>query len=203
MTTLWESPAETLGEHIARLVAIEAETETVHAWQPLLIPGALQSYAYACGAIGSTTPALPPETIAERADIRRQRIDQLRAASEFIVDESALYRAVGGSAALVDQLEHLLAVASLQPSLTLRILPQSIEAHPGLAGPFTLYRAARQRAVFIESLTSSEITTRPDDVAAYASTWERLEALALSAAESLDLIDATRETLCRRLRTSR
>jgi hypothetical protein len=53
--------------------------------------------------------------------------------------------------------------------------------------------------VFVESLTFSEITTRPDDVAAYASAWERLLGLALPARESLDLIDGVRETLCRRL----
>ncbi|MGW1503767.1 DUF5753 domain-containing protein [Streptomyces mirabilis] len=202
MTTIWESPAETLGEHIARLAAIESAADTVQGWQPLLIPGALQSYAYACEAIRSTSPALPLETVGERADVRRQRIDQLGAATTFIIDEGALYRPVGGYAALVDQLEHLLAVEALQPRLTLRILPQGIEAHPGLAGPFTLYRAAGQRAAFVESLTSSEITTRPDDVAAYASAWERLEGLALSPRESLDLIDSTRGTLCRRLKTS-
>lgn len=201
MTTIWESPGETLGEHIQRLAAIETAAETVHTWQPLLIPGALQGYAYACGAIRSTSPALPLETIGERADVRRGRIDQLRAASTFIIDESALYRPVGGTAALVDQLDRLLAVEALQPRLTLRILPQGIEAHPGLAGPFTLYRAAGQRAVFVESLTSSEITTRPDDVAAYASAWERLEGLALSPLQSLELIDGTKGALCRRLRT--
>ena len=202
MTTLWESPAETLGEHIARLAAIEAEAETVQGWQPLLIPGAVQSFAYACAAIRSTSPALPMETVGERADIRRRRFDQLGAAADFIVDESALYRPVGGMAALVDQLEHLLAVEALQPRLTLRILPQGIEAHPGLAGPFTLYRAAGRRCVFVESLTSSEITTRPDDAAAYASAWERLDRLALPPGQSLDLIDATRGTLCRRLKAA-
>ncbi|MCX4573093.1 DUF5753 domain-containing protein [Streptomyces sp. NBC_01571] len=201
MTTIWEPPGETLGEHIQRLTAIEAAAETVHTWQPLLIPGALQGYAYACGAIRSTSPALPLETVGERADVRRGRIDQLRAASTFIIDEGALYRPVGGTAALVDQLERLLAVEALQPRLTLRILPQGAEAHPGLAGPFTLYRAAGQRAVFVESLTSSEITTRPDDVAAYVSAWERLEGLALSPRQSLELIDGTKGALCRRLRT--
>ncbi len=203
MTTLWESPAETLGEHIERLVAIEAEADTVQEWEPMLIPGLLQSYAYACAAIHATTPALPLETVAERAEARRHRIDRLGGsrvrAAQFVIDEAALYRPVGGRAALVDQLEHLLAVEALQPSLTLRILPQGIEGHPGLAGPFTLYRAARQRAVFVETLTSSEISTRPDDVAAYASAWDRLQRLALPESQSLDLIDATRRTLCRRL----
>lgn len=203
MTAIFDSPAETLGEHIARLSALEAEADSVQAWQPMLIPGALQSFAYACEAIRSTTPALPLETIAERADSRRQRIDQLSASSDFIVDEAALYRPVGGYAALVDQLEHLLAVEALQPRLTIRILPQGIEAHPGLAGAFTMYRAAGQRAVFVESLTSSEITTRPEDVAAYASAWDRLLGLALPPRESMEFIDGVRGTLCRRLKTAR
>lgn len=203
MTAIFEAPAETLGEHIARLQTVEAEADSVQAWQPMLIPGALQSFAYAGEAIRSTSPALPAETIGERAEARLRRIDQLRAPAVFILDESALYRPVGGYEALVDQLDHLLTVEALQPRLSLRILPQGGEAHPGLAGGFTLYRAAGRRAVFVEQLTGSEISLRPDDVAAYASAWARLEASALPPAESRDLIEATREAMWRRLRARR
>lgn len=207
MTTLWESPAETLGDHIARLATVEAAADSVHAWQPLFVPGLLQSYAYACAAIHATTPALPLEEVSRRAEERRHRIDRLGRPGgrsiRVVVDESALYRPVGGYATLVDQLEHLLSLAALQPSLSVHVLPQGIEAHPGLAGAFTMYRAAGQRAVFVESLTSSEITTRPEDVAAYASAWGRLLGLALPPRESMEFIDGVRGTLCRRLKTAR
>jgi hypothetical protein len=207
VTTVWESPASTLGDHIARLTAVEAAADTVQAWQPMLIPGLLQNYSYAASAIHATAPSLPLEVVGERADARRRRIDRLgrpgARSITAVVDEAALYRPVGGYVALVGQLEHLLTLAALQPSLTVRVLPQGIEAHPGLVGAFTLYRAAARRAVFVESLTSSEITTRPEDVAAYSSAWERLLRLALPVRESLDLIDGTRETLCRRLKTAR
>lgn len=207
MTTLWQSPAETLGEHIARLAAIEAEADSVHMWQPLFIPGLLQSYAYACAAIHATTPALPLEEVSARAEERRNRIDRLGRPGarriDVVIDEGALYRPVGGYATLADQLEHLLSLDALQPSLSVRVLPQGIEAHPGLAGAFTLYRAAGQRAVFVESLTFSEITTRAEDVAAYASGWERLHGLALEPRASAQLIDGVRETLCRKLKTAR
>jgi len=203
LTAIFEAPAETLGEHIARLAAIESEADTVQAWQPMLIPGLLQSYAYACAAIHATAPALPLEAVGRRADERRQRIDHIGKAGArsitAVIDEAALYRPVGGYTALADQLEHLLTLEALQPSLTVRVLPQGGEAHPGLAGAFTLYRAAGRRAVFVESLTSSEITTRPEDVAAYSAAWDRLLGLALPARESVDLIEGTRETLCRRL----
>ncbi|MFJ5306147.1 DUF5753 domain-containing protein [Streptomyces sp. NPDC088350] len=207
MTTTWDSPPETLGEHIARLAAIEAGADSVDVWQPMVIPGLLQSFTYAAAAIRGTVPALPLEVVGERAEERRHRLDRLgrpgARSITAVIDESALHRPVGGYAALVDQLEHVLALAALQPSLTVRVLPQGLEAHPGLAGAFTLYRAGRQRAVLMESLTGSTISTRPEDVAAYSGAWERLLGLALPERESVELIEGTRETLCRRWRTSR
>jgi hypothetical protein len=207
LTAIFEAPAETLGEHIDRLAAIEAAADSVQIWQPLFVPGLLQSYPYAAAAIHATAPALPLEDVGERAEERCLRIDRLgrhgARCISVVVDEAALYRPVGGYATLVDQLEHLLTLAALQPSLSVRVLPQGTEAHPGLVGAFTMYRAAGRRAVHVETLTSSEITTRPDDVAAYGAAWERLLGLALLPGESLELIDATRETLCRRLKTSR
>ncbi|MEV5611513.1 DUF5753 domain-containing protein [Streptomyces sp. NPDC052225] len=198
MTALFESPAQSLGDHIDRLATIEATAETVRAWQPMLIPGLLQTYAYAVAAIQAHAPALPLETVAIRARRRGERLagiahPQLRDA-EFIVDEAALRRPVAGRQALTDQLGHLLAVDALQPRVRLRILPSTTDVHPGLAGAFTLYRAEDRHAVFTETLTGSHIATRPEDVAAYASAWERLERLALSPAASRALIDSYRES---------
>ncbi|MFF3912691.1 DUF5753 domain-containing protein [Streptomyces sp. NPDC001852] len=205
MKSAWLDPAETLGEHVARLTALEAEADAVEVWAPMVIPGLLQSFAYAAAAIHGTVPSLPLEVVDERAEARRHRINQLGRPGarniSVVVDEGALYRPVGGYAALVDQLEHLLAVEALQPSLTVRVLPQGIEAHPGLAGPFTTYRAGRRRAVLMESLTGSTISTRPEDVAAYSAAWDRLLGLALPPHESVEFIDHTRENLCHRLTT--
>ncbi|NUP65412.1 MAG: hypothetical protein HOW71_24950 [Nonomuraea sp.] len=207
MTAIFDSPAQTLGEHIERLTAIEAAADTVFVWAPLVIPGLLQAYAYAAAVLHGTVPSLPLDVVDERAAARRERIDRLgrpgARSITVVVDEAALYRPVGGRTALADTLEHLLTVEALQPSLSVRVLPQGIDAHPGLAGPFTLYRAARQQAVLVEALTGSTISTRPEDVAAYASARDRLLGLALPAWESVELIDGTREVLCRRLRMKR
>ncbi|GAB3169857.1 DUF5753 domain-containing protein [Streptomyces incanus] len=206
MTAIFDSPAETLGEHIARLAAIEADADSVQIWQPMVVPGLLQSFAYAAAAIRAAAPALPLEVVDERADARRKRIDELgrpgARSISVVIDESALHRPVGGRQALADQLEHLLTLEALQPSLTVRVLPQGGEEHPGLLGAFTLYQAAGRRAVFVESLTDSTISSRPEDVAAYASAWERLTSLALSPQASVQLIDGAWGALCRRGKTT-
>ena len=200
MTALFGSPApQSLGEHIHRLTAIEAAADTVCTWEPLLIPGLLQTYAYAVAAIHTTTPALPLKEVGERADARGRRFDRLGQPGarriSVVVDESALRRPVGGYGTLVDQLDHLLALDALQPSLTVRVLPHGGDAHPGLAGAFTLYAARGQRAVLLEMLTGSTISTRPEDLAAYAGAWQQVEGLALPPQESLELIESTRNTL--------
>lgn len=197
------APAESLADHIDRLIRLESAADTIQSWQPAMIPGMLQTYQYAVSAIAATTPALPPEDVAERADLRLKRLDCLGFAADrrawFIISEEALQRSVGGKAVLLEQLEHLLNVAALRPSVTLQVLPAASEGHPGLAGGFTAYRIGQQRVVFTETLTGSLISTRPEDIAAYASAYDHLQAEALSPAASLELIDRARRALCQKM----
>ncbi|GGK14572.1 hypothetical protein GCM10011583_53170 [Streptomyces camponoticapitis] len=198
---LWRaSPDESQADHIERLVRLETAADQIQAWSPLLMPGMLQSYQYAVAAISTTAPALPIEDVADRADKRQQRINALGFASDrrawFIVSEQAIRCPIGGFAVLVEQLEHLLNVVALRPSVTVQVLPASTPGHPGLTGGFTTYRIGSQRAVFSETLTGSVITNRPSDIAAYAAAYDHLQASALPVAASLEMIDTARRTLC-------
>lgn len=194
------APADSLEEHIQRLVDLEAAARNIQSWQPLMVPGMLQTYQYAVSAIKATTPALPIEEVAERADLRMRRIDSLGYASDrrawFIIGEAVLTAALGGEAVLLEQLEHLLNVASLRPSVTLQVLPTSVSMHPGMAGGFTTYTVGRQRAVFTETLAGSVISTRPDDIAVFTAAYDHLQANALGPAASLEAIDTARRELC-------
>ncbi|MFJ4879343.1 DUF5753 domain-containing protein [Streptomyces sp. NPDC088745] len=201
---LWRAaPNESLSEHIEQLIRLERAADKIEAWHPTLIPGMLQTYQYAVEAIQATTPALPAEDVAERADLRQKRIDALGYTADrrawFIIDEQVLRRPVGSRAVLVEQLEHLLNVIALRPSVTVQVLPLSSSGHPGVAGAFTSYRIGPQRVVFTETLTGSVISTRPEDVAAYSTSYDHLQAAAASPAESLKMIDSARRTLCMEL----
>lgn len=198
---LWRAGSEeSQADHIERLIRLETAADQIQAWHPTLIPGMLQSYQYAASAISTAAPALPIEDVAERAERRSTRIDALGYAPDrrawFIIDEQVLRRPVGGPAVLLEQLEHLLTLVSLRPSVTLQVLPLDCEGHPGLSGAFTAYRIGPQRVVFTEQLTGSMITTRPQDIAAYSAAYDHLQASALPPAASLELIDTARRTLC-------
>ncbi|MFD5506997.1 DUF5753 domain-containing protein [Streptomyces sp. NPDC127051] len=194
------APAESLEEHIERLMDLESAAISIRSWQPLLVPGMLQTYQYAASAIQATTPALPIEEVAERAELRQRRIDSLSFGSDrrawFIIDGSVLRREVGGAAVLLEQLEHLLNVASLRPSVTLQVVPEQTAMHPGLAGGYTMYRIGTQWVVFTESLSGSMISTRAEDIAVHAAAYDHLQANALSPAASLEAIDTARRELC-------
>jgi hypothetical protein len=200
------APAESLQEHIDRLMDLESAATTIQSWQPLTVPGMLQTYQYAASVIHATTPALPIEQVAERADLRQKRIDSLGYGGDrrawFIIDGSVLRREIGGSAVLVEQLEHLLNVVSLRPSVTVQVLPEEVAMHPGLAGGYTMYRVGAQRVVFTESLGGSMISTRPDDIAVHASAYDHLQANALSPAASLEAIDTARRELCLKMESA-
>lgn len=198
---LWRSASEeSIADHIDRLMQLERAADTIQAWHPTLMPGMLQTYQYAVEAIQTAAPALPVEQVSDRADARSRRIDALGWAADrrawFIIDEQVLRRPIGHKAVLVEQLEHLLSVISLRPSVTVQVLPIASGGHPGLTGAFTRYRIGPQKVVFVETLTGSVISTRPEDVAAYSHAYDHLQASALPPAASLQLIDSARRALC-------
>ncbi|MEV1054641.1 DUF5753 domain-containing protein [Streptomyces sp. NPDC049887] len=198
---LWRAARdETHADHIDRLMRLESAADSIQAWHPTLVPGMLQTYQYALEAIQAAAPSLPAEQVADRADARGRRIDALgygpNRRAWFVIDEQVLRRPLGHPAVLVEQLEHLLNLVSLRPSVTIQILQSSSPGHPGLAGAFTWYRVAPQKAVFVETLTGSIISTRPEDIAAYSHAYDHIQASALSPAASLELIDSARRALC-------
>ncbi|WP_030557695.1 DUF5753 domain-containing protein, partial [Streptomyces exfoliatus] len=154
-----------LDEQLHRLLDLEAAARHIHGWHPTLMPGMLQTADYARAAIRASAPALPPHDVEKRATGRTVRIDTLgRAAgrtARFVIGEAVLRQPVGGPATLAAQLDHLMTLLALRPTLDVRVLPQG-EAHPGLYGPFTVYQGRPGRTVFIEHLAGTAVINTPE-----------------------------------------
>ncbi|MFJ3088937.1 DUF5753 domain-containing protein [Streptomyces sp. NPDC086838] len=187
-----------LGEHLGRLLALEETADHIHGWHPTLMPGMLQTADYARAAITASAPALAPETVEERATARTVRIDTLgRSAgrtARFVIGEDVLTQPVGGPATLAAQLDHLMNLIALRPSLEVRVLPRG-EAHPGLAGAFTVYRSRPGRRVFVENLAGTTVLNRPEHVASFIHASDHVGERAATPAASLRMIEAARMRL--------
>lgn len=125
----WEDFSDAIGPEYLEFVGLEAEAHSVAQWQVETIPGLLQTEQYArcvLEAVQSFWPT-PPSLIEQRLEVRMtrrlvltEREPPLRLSA--VLDESALYREIGGSEVMRSQLRHLAEVAEL-PNIELRVLP--------------------------------------------------------------------------------
>ncbi|MFJ8738175.1 Scr1 family TA system antitoxin-like transcriptional regulator [Embleya sp. NPDC127516] len=187
-------PNEGSAARVDRLVQVEQRAVVTRTYESSLIPGPLQVYEYAVAAIRAFVPALPEDQVIRRARRRTERLADLTARSDgsrallYIIDEPVLHRSVGSEAILRDQLAHLLVTVSALPHVELRVMPLSAGGHPGMAGPFVLFDLGDRRVVYTEALTGASWTSRPACLAAYAFAYDRLQAAALTADESMHLV---------------
>ncbi|WP_326828556.1 helix-turn-helix domain-containing protein [Streptosporangium sp. NBC_01810] len=117
---------------------IEPRATVIRSWDPLLVPGLLQTEAYA-RQIFNLEPQTTPEEVEERVEarVRRQRILDRENPPRVVVlfDAGVLRRKVGGAEVMREQFDHLLEAAR-RPSVSIQIVDP--ECLPGLAGAFMI-----------------------------------------------------------------
>ncbi|MEU9883991.1 helix-turn-helix transcriptional regulator [Sphaerisporangium sp. NPDC051011] len=134
-----------LPDSLKPLISFEADAVAVTAFEPIIIPGLLQTedYARAIHIAGPHTVA--PENVEKWVAARIQRQRQLTGAAPLkfhaVISEAALRLQVGGSSVMTTQIEHLLESSRLD-NITIQILPAAAGAHPALAGNFTILHFA-------------------------------------------------------------
>ncbi len=118
---------------------LENKAASLRDWYPGIITGLLQSQDYA-RALLATAPRVTGETASARLAARMERQRRVLMRDDppqawFIVDEMALYRRVGSTEVMAEQMRHLSAVAAM-PNVTIQVLPAV--AHPANASGFVI-----------------------------------------------------------------
>jgi hypothetical protein len=172
------------------LIRLEAEATSIVNWQPLLVPGLLQTpdYVRALMRGGGVPEADAQGRVAARlgrqAILTRDEPPEL----EVLLDEMVLRRVLGGHRVMARQLRHLIEAAE-RPNVTLRVVPFGVGAHTGLDGPIVLLAFARNRpVVHLEHKLSGLFLDEPKQVGFFRREADRLAEVALSPAESVDLV---------------
>ena len=160
------------------LEEIEPRVKLLRDWQPLLIPGLLQTEAYARH-IFSREPRITAGEIEERVKTRMLRKSILQREDPptlwILIDEGVLHRPIGGREVMRDQMEYLLEVAT-SSCATIQIVPHSAESTVGLSGAFILAElpGGQPNAAYIEHPTGGEVTVDQEYVS---SLWSRYDTI--------------------------
>lgn len=175
---------------------IEREATLIRWFEPLVVPGILQTKAYA-HAIIAGSGLVDPEEIDQRVASRLDRQSLLAGPKSptliAIVDEGVLRRRVGSSEIMAEQCRVLLEFGA-RPHTQLHVVPASAGGHAGLGGAFTLAKARDFEAAHLDNPLQAQITGRRDDIDSLTRSWEAIRGEALPRALSLDLIKEVART---------
>ncbi|MEE1795390.1 helix-turn-helix transcriptional regulator [Streptomyces sp. BE308] len=176
--------------HSARAVSIKQYAAHV-------VPGLLQTRAYARALLSVGRSLRDEEHLEERLGARMERQERLAAPGRpdlwVVLDESVLRRPVGGQAVMRTQLARLLELAE-EPHITVQVLPFDQGEHDAMGGSLTvLVLPDGTEAAYTEGAHYGQLIEEPEEVARFTVTYDRLRAVALPPLMSLDMIRSVRE----------
>lgn len=179
----------------SEFVMLEQDSSAIRVWQPLVVPGLLQTPEYAAAVMAPVYGRVPAD-LARSVAFRMARKELFERSPnvkvEAIMGEAAIRQCLGGPAALKSQLEYLLE-AETRPNTTLRILPFAAHSSPGLDGAFTMLDVEKGdfTVVVVDTLESSVFLEREEEIKPYELVYASVRDLALPPSESRTLIEKT------------
>jgi transcriptional regulator with XRE-family HTH domain len=176
----------------------EAEAKTLRWFEPLLVPGLLQTEDYARAVIRTRVGATDDE-IADLVTARMERqsiLDRdVPPVLWVVLDEGVLRRPVGGTCVMREQLSRLMDAAR-RPSIVLQVVPAGVGAHEGLrGGAFIVAESGDAPGVaYQDTAVRGQVIEDADDIAALMVVWDTLRAEALPRAASLEVMQEVGKT---------
>jgi transcriptional regulator with XRE-family HTH domain len=169
-------------------VQFEAETDELRNFENVFIPGLLQTMPYARLRLaeGQVRAGGAPDDLDDAVATRMQRQQVLYRPDKrfhFVVTEAALRYRLGPPDVLIGQLDRLIASLSL-PNLRLGVVPFAAELPLPPVHGFHLL----DRAVIVETMTSSLTLTEEAELAEYRTIFDRFAQVATYGRDARDVI---------------
>ncbi len=177
-------------------IGLETDAASLRVYEPQVLPGLLQTPAYAEAVVSGSLPEASSGDIEKRVRVRLRRQERIHDEEHplrlwAVLDEATLRRVVGNRQIMREQLEYLLEVSRL-PHVTVQVMPFDMGAHPGVNGQYAILEfpdAADSSVVYLEGITSDLYLEKMNDVQSYSMMYEHLRAQALSADLTRDFIE--------------
>lgn len=156
----WEEFTEGLSADYQQFIGFEHEASSIAIWHVDVVPGLLQTQAYARHIISSYSQIEPiaPGMIERLVKVRMQRQEVLNRDPglqlSVVLDESVLKRRVRDDQVMYEQLQRLVQEAD-RPNLTLQILPLDAQ-HTVFGESFVIFRFGSEDDAMLEDVVSAE-----------------------------------------------
>jgi transcriptional regulator with XRE-family HTH domain len=184
-------------EYFAHVNELMMQAEEIWEFAAQILPGLLQTEAYARALIRATCPLLPEKRVEERVHARIERavLFDDPATPQFwaILHEATLRMLVCDRMGMQEQMLH---IAKLVRSrrIMVQIIPFSVGAHPLVGSAVTLMSFEEApSAVYVEGAHSGHLLDTPAMVSEYRRSYDCARAVALSPGASLALIESVAE----------
>lgn len=197
----WHPHDDVIPDWLDLYPGLEDAASRLQRYDPELVPGLLQTAAYAREVIMADQPDLGEAEVTRRMQARLARQALLirvtaPLSAEVLLGEAVLRRPVGGPQVMAEQLDRL-ADAALLPNVTIRVVPLRAGLHRGvLSGPFAILRfpvngdgqESEPPVVYVPGFTGALYLEQPAEIQRYQEVCTGVAAAALDEPASRALI---------------
>lgn len=171
----------------------ELKARTRYEYETHVVPGMLQTEAYARAIFNGGYPTLDDQEIEGRIAARMARQQLLSRVPHpdisFILELSVLTRPIGGREVHREQVQHILDVSRLR-HVHLQVMSPQRESHAGLSGSFVLLETdARRRLAYLEIQGTNYLVREEPQLGTLFGRYGILRTQALNTEESQQLIE--------------
>jgi len=156
----WEEFADELSADYQQFIGLEHEASSIAIWHVDVVPGLLQTQAYARHIISSYSRVDPraPGMVERLVRVRMRRQQVLNREPELqlsvVLDESVLKRRIGDELVMYEQLQRLVREAE-RPNLTLQVLPLDAQ-HTVFGESFVIFSFGSDADAMLQDVVSTE-----------------------------------------------
>jgi transcriptional regulator with XRE-family HTH domain len=174
------------------LIRFEGEATAIHNFEPLLVPGLVQTAEYTRTLMRKAAPTRTEPEIESMVAVRRNRQLVLDRADpprlNLIIEEMVLRRTMDDPTMLIGQLQHLQA-ASARRHISLQLLPFDAQTAIASQGSLIILDCPDQPTLcYEESRTTSAFLEDEEFIVRARLVWKKLSAAALPEEDSRQLI---------------
>ncbi|MFJ6791838.1 helix-turn-helix domain-containing protein [Streptomyces angustmyceticus] len=178
---------------------LEKEAVSLSTYECRLVPGLLQTEAYARTLFEQRVPLLTDEQVefqvTARLDRQRLLAERQNTAFSFIIDEHLFLRRTGGAETTRGLIDHVLEQAALR-NVEVQVLPLERDVHAGMDGPMQLLETEdNQRFCYCEGQESAQFIPDPKTITTLHMRYAKLRSQALTPEDSRGLLTRMRGAL--------